>query len=499
MTSSTFQIAPTSGSFSFYVSGVKYTATTTSTVSIANDNTQHYVYFNNSGTLIASTSAWVISDTASPCATVYRYGTNYAIQNERHLASRNIDMHRLMHDCYGAAYESGLSASFSNTTFSIAQGVVHDEDIEHDTGGAKTSCRMWHRQAGATAMAFASNVTTPYTSSSGTPNIAKYDNSGTLTNVDNNKYFHTWFYATNDIDYPIYAVVGQNQYNTVALADAAPIPTIPGLTTREWRLLYRARYQQNPSTGPVYISATDYRTANLGPGQAFANSGSHMALTDRDVANSHPQAAITGLTTADVPVFAGVNFDHATSTYSTIIVAGSASASVTYTLPASAPSTNSSALTCQTSGALAWETITASGGYTEGARVHTEARFTMSTAIWTPITYAAVRYDTNTFFTSAAPTKLTINTTGKYCIGGTIEYNTVAACNRYVAIMLSGSVYISTQGINIAGYWETVTSTVHNLTAGDYVELYVYQDSGANLALLHGNNYSAEFYAQRIG
>jgi hypothetical protein len=252
----------------------------------------------------------------------------------------------------------------------------------------------------------------------------------------------------------------------------------------------------------VYISATDYRTANLGPGQAFANSGSHTALTDRDVANSHPQAAITGLTTADVPVFAGVNFDHATSTYSTIIVAGSASATVTYTLPASAPSTNSSSLTCQTNGTLAWETI--SGGFTQGCRVHSTANQTIGTGAWTAVVLDAERFDTDTMHDNVTNnTRITFTTAGKYLVGGQVKFNNSSAGSyRMVAIRRAGSDFLVVTNYHTlpAGdYVRLAVSTVYDFSAADYVELVVLQDTGGNLNILEDSgSQSSEFYAIRI-
>jgi len=53
----------------------------------------------------------------------------------------------------------------------------------------------------------------------------------------------------------------------------------------------------------TFIEAADFRTVQTGTPTA-ALTQDHSQLINRDAANSHPQAAITGLTTADSPEFA---------------------------------------------------------------------------------------------------------------------------------------------------------------------------------------------------
>jgi hypothetical protein len=291
MSGASFQVT-TGTSYVFYSEGKKYTKTTTQEVTISNDNTMHYVYFDNDGVLTVSTDVWGINTNKVLVAMVYKTGAAYAIFDERHSFTRNRHWHSWAHYTIGARYYSGFTGTFTDTTLSVTQGTIEDEDIIIDSGGTKTACRLWYRNSGAASMTFESNVTTPYKIVTG---AIKYDNAGTLTSVDNNYYVCSYVYATNDKDYPIAVVVGQAQYaGTPAGLDSAraeAVPTVPGGVLIEWKLLYQVIYH-NPSGTPDYIEANDKRTVSTGPA-GTVTSGSHAALVDRSLPNSHPASAIT--------------------------------------------------------------------------------------------------------------------------------------------------------------------------------------------------------------
>jgi hypothetical protein len=67
------------------------------------------------------------------------------------------------------------------------------------------------------------------------------------------------------------------------------------LSTREWKLLYRAIYRNVGGTA-TYIESADYREINTGPASSYT-SASHTVLTGRDTADSHPAAAIAPVVT----------------------------------------------------------------------------------------------------------------------------------------------------------------------------------------------------------
>jgi hypothetical protein len=219
---------------------------------------------------------------------VYRYGSLYKRYEERHSYIRNRTWHDWAHNTIGTRYKSGLGGTFGNSTFSIDSGYISDEDITLLINTA-TSCTLLYRATGATYMAFENNISTPYKLNAGK---MQYDNAGTLTDASNNNFVPMWVYGTNaaEDDYPVHIVVGQSQHSTIAGARNAALPAIPAMPTREWKLLYRAIYQQT-SGGIVYAEAIDYREVSTGPGSTYTPAV-HNNTTLRDAASAHPALSI---------------------------------------------------------------------------------------------------------------------------------------------------------------------------------------------------------------
>lgn len=279
------------GNHDIYCGGVKYSKTT-AYIGIANDLQLHYVYYSSSGVLSVSNNVWDILSNSVPIATVYKDGSTYVIQDERHGYRRSRAWHKWAHETLGCRFHDGLTGTFTNTTLSIAQGKIADEDIDYDTGGTKTACRLWYRNTAGTAMRFEDNISTPYKASAGT---LQYDGGSGLVNVattGGGRYANYFVYAAPIADYPIQVVVGQAEYASLSAAQSGALPTIP-LTTVEWKLIYRLTYRNVAGTA-TFIEAADYRTVSSGPPTA-AVANSHTALINRDATDSHPISAITDL------------------------------------------------------------------------------------------------------------------------------------------------------------------------------------------------------------
>jgi len=174
------------------------------------------------------------------------------IGEERHSYARNLEYHHQAHNTWGTQYVSGFTPvpTFGPTTtnsFSFVGGIITDEDIQNSSilndalyvsdGNLHKHCRIGYRAAGGATMQFDAIGTTYAKLNTG---ALQYDNAGTLTDVTNNQYGIMWIYATNrKSDAPIVSIVGQGQYTTIALAQAASSPTLAGLAVAEWKLLYR--------------------------------------------------------------------------------------------------------------------------------------------------------------------------------------------------------------------------------------------------------------------
>ena len=319
----TIAVAPTGANFTVWANNTGYTFTGSQTTQIANVVGQHFVIFDASGTLTSSTTPWdITTDQAAPVAIVYWDGTNGAVADERHSAQRDRWNHADLHNTRGTAYANGLAGSFNNANFSVAPGVIYDEELKLNLPNTYTTCRLWYRKAGATEMTFESAVANVY-KASGTS--LQFDNAGTLTTVTTTgggNYVTNWVYATDDITYPIYCVVSQAQYNTLAQARAATTPTFPNITTREWKLIYTVIYR-NPAGVAAFIEATDYRTVSTLPGAVVTSlPAASVTFTPIDgitagnvqVAFSQVAPLTSGI--ADSASAVGVTFNTA-ATYST--------------------------------------------------------------------------------------------------------------------------------------------------------------------------------------
>jgi len=273
--------APNTGNFTVSNTGLSYTIginssagdvkingtdkvnngfTTTFTTSLG----QNFLCVNSSGSFL-NTSFDILDKTKIPACTLYTDGTRYRLDDELHDARRNLIEHKKQHDTDGARYVSGGATTFgssANNTFSMASVIIRDEDRYH-TIGARTQGQMMYRNAGNTLMTLDA-PSTYFSKINGTN--PQYDNNGVLTDLTINNYGITWMYATNaklPANSEVVFVLGQGNYTSVALAQAAPQPNILGSTVAEWKLMYRIIYRRI-ANALVFTQADDFRLTTTG-------------------------------------------------------------------------------------------------------------------------------------------------------------------------------------------------------------------------------------------
>jgi hypothetical protein len=203
-----------------------------------------FFYYNASeGVITYSQTPWVITAGYALIATVYKNSNSYLLlAEERHVTPRDLWWHRWAHDTIRARYENdgGLAAVFDVDDAEITSGTIHDEDIEIEITGADPYQFSVFYRNGTLKWVWTAAQSAYYHDVS---NIVQWDDSGTLTDVNNASHVAYWIYATNHLNTPqIISVMGQRQDTTLANAKINNTPqglALGDLPSAEWVLLYR--------------------------------------------------------------------------------------------------------------------------------------------------------------------------------------------------------------------------------------------------------------------
>lgn len=281
-----FTLSPVTGNYTIYSAGQAYIKTAAS-VTIPNTPGLHYIYF-DSDTLVLSTSmtAWDISSTDVPVACVYWNGSAGILMDERHGIQMDGMTHEWIHETKGAAFASGMAGTFAanGSSTTIGTGEWYDDDIEYVTT-EQTQCRVFWLN-GTTWNWTAAQAGYFYPVSS----VPQYNNAGALADVDVNRYSHSWVYMTNHTSTPVVVIMGQAQYNSQALAEAAGLPNLGSFPSSEMLLLYKITWQRDGSV-ITWKRTDDYRRVAGGPIANYiaTDHGALAGLTDPD----HPATAVS--------------------------------------------------------------------------------------------------------------------------------------------------------------------------------------------------------------
>ena len=246
----TFTIAPTGASFDFYVKGAKFTKTTTQSIQIPNLAGNHYIYFNDSGTLSSTQilGSELFENNALVSIVYWNTDTNSRsyFAEERHGLTMDGATHTYLHTVFGARYLSGLALqNFSvdgtgnlaaNAQFDADEGKIRDEDIlieilpQAQIPILYRQGQLWRKKP-ADAYPVIYSGTAGYTGANGRLPYNQFTGgSWQFTQVINNGYVLVHFFATNDKDSPVVGIQGINQYNNVTDARNAASTEITSLS-----------------------------------------------------------------------------------------------------------------------------------------------------------------------------------------------------------------------------------------------------------------------------
>ena len=125
-----------------------------------------------------------------------------------------------------------------------------------------------------------------------------------------------------------------------------------------------------------------------------------------------------------------------------------------------------------------------------GANIHTAGGFTTTNNAKVPVLWDTVSFDTASYYSAGNPTRLTAPVTGLYIVTTSLLWATNSTGERVVEFCINGasSSPVSVLGDSPAGTsdFAQCATTLVNLTAGDYVEVYVFQNSGSNIGIQAG-------------
>ena len=289
----TFTIARTGASFTYFIIGVMHEITTDLDIIIPDTEGFYYFYLDNDETIkyINTFDLRLITDW-SWLGNIYWDATNkerVMLADERHGLTMDSASHAHFHLSLGAQYISGLGlADFdingsgdvaTNAQLSVASGLIRDEDVPHTVPAYglpanipviyRTGATGEWRKKTADDYPLLYSGSGGYTGASGLPAYNEWTGATwQLTELADNSFVLMHFYATNDIDSHVIAILGQNQYSNIAQArDGAntEITNVGTVPYQEWCPIATVIFQVDTS----YLNVPKARTRTTDTGNDY--------------------------------------------------------------------------------------------------------------------------------------------------------------------------------------------------------------------------------------
>lgn len=234
----TFSIEPTNDQYTIVWQCRKFNKTSQSTIQIPDVEGLHFIYFDSVGQLLSTTifSANLMTDNIWVSMVYWDATNNQYIHfaEERHQSQMDGMTHYNIHVHRGTVFISGLAITNllpdesgdldSHAQFGVAEGVILDEDLRHelDSVGSTVGLPIFYRlgAAGDWRRQFNAGFSVLTT---GTGRLAWNEWTGAtwqLTEVSNVRFVLYHIFATNDIDYAFFSIMGQEEYMTIGEATA---------------------------------------------------------------------------------------------------------------------------------------------------------------------------------------------------------------------------------------------------------------------------------------
>ena len=142
------------------------------------------------------------------------------------------------------------------------------------------------------------------------------------------------------------------------------------------------------------------------------------------------------------------------------------------------------------------------GASSDAARVTSTSNITIPNSTFSTLTFDTEVFDQGNLFDAGQPTRLTAATTGIYLISASVQFGNNQTGMRHVNLTKNGSSDFATESrnaVSTSGFSTYITiSTVQAMSGGDYVEVRVFQNSGASMNVAGGVDYSPIFTMHRV-
>lgn len=307
-------LTPSGGTFDIWNKGVKFTKTGAQTSTAhANVTGNYFIYYDASGVIQVSTTAWSINSTDIPICYVYYNATlvDGLALFELHTADRNIEWHESQHFLIGTFLRSGLEISgytlnsdlAADVTFGLASGIIVDEDIEYNISALGDNGPYYIiNRTGVSEFTWTTANTLPYkygaTYIQYNQNVA---NSWQLTELSSTDFVNYYVFATTAVTTAkqIFLIPGQSIHTSLSSAKSENVASLNWGTfaitemTALWKLTFQAQSTYTGVTGRARLIEVSKLTNTKSQLTGNFSLGDHSTLSGRDVADSHPASAIT--------------------------------------------------------------------------------------------------------------------------------------------------------------------------------------------------------------
>lgn len=301
-----------------WCAGKRFVKSSNEYIEIPNTTGIYYIYYNSSGTLSYKTSYFDFENEA-PTAYIYWNSTvaeAVFFADERHGITLDWATHEYLHRTRGAAIASGFGATGytlagdgsldTDAQISFAGGTFFDEDLQVDIiHSATPTSNTWEQRLENGAyipVYYHSGSNGGWVKDTATQFPLKYNTrakynqytggSWTTTDIDNNRFGISWIVATNNLNEPVLAILGQANYTSTNLAEDAVWEdlNLDGFPIFEFRPLYKIiyytsnNYTNTPKT--ALTSIWDLRriisSGSAIPTTPVSDHGSMSGLADDD-------------------------------------------------------------------------------------------------------------------------------------------------------------------------------------------------------------------------